>query len=306
MGRDKIYVGDKSAWPSEPYRPSGHMVTECVGRDAEMRLVTAAWMAGRRSPPLSPLLVGEPGVGKNRLVYELAHRTNRELYIFQGHEDVTAEDLACAVRFSDSAETRMDYVTSPLVTAMLRGGICFIDEIGKIRPRALALLVSVLDERRYIDSSLLAERIIAHPGFRFIAATNTGEVNALPEFIRSRMRPVVRVGYPTRREIDQILAHQFPGPQQNIGALLDAFWIRWEKHASDARPPTPRDAIHLLGLATSMSDFDRFDRAVPFDCANESAPFSLEATDAVPDLQPEHLERAFDQLFSKNGTEPQC
>jgi len=28
----------------------------------------------------------------------------------------------------------MDYVLSPLVTAMLEGAICFIDEIGKIRP----------------------------------------------------------------------------------------------------------------------------------------------------------------------------
>ena len=80
----------------------------------------------------------------------------------QGHEDVTAEDLASSVRFRDSG-SGMEYVVSPLVTAMERGAICFIDEIGKIRPRALALLVSVLDERRYIDSTLLGTRIKADP-----------------------------------------------------------------------------------------------------------------------------------------------
>jgi MoxR-like ATPase len=297
MNKERILIGNKMVWPSDPYRPSRSLMTEFVGRDHEMRLITAAWMAGRRSPPLAPLLVGEPGVGKNRLVYELAHRTARELYIFQGHEDVTAEDLACAVRFSDTADSKMDYVISPLVTAMHRGGIYFIDEIGKIRPRALALLVSVLDERRYIDSSLLAERVLAHPGFRFIAATNTGEINALPEFIRSRTRPVIQVGYPPRQEIDQIIARQFPGLQQRLQQLLDVFWALWEKQTKDGRPPSPRDAIHLFGLATSMSDFDRLGGDIRFDSSGKDDPFPLESDAEAPDMETAHLERAFQELF---------
>jgi MoxR-like ATPase len=120
--------------------------------------------------------------------------------------------LACAVRFSDDPDKKMDYVLSPLVTAMRVGGICFVDEIAKVRPRALALLSSVLDERHYIDSILLGARVNSHPGFRFIAATNTADIagSALPEFLRSRLRPVIEVGYPSPEEIAKIVRTRFP------------------------------------------------------------------------------------------------
>ena len=298
MNREKIMISAKKVWPSEPYLPIREALGEFVGREPEMRLIVASWMAGQHSLPMAPLLVGEPGVGKNRLVYELARRTARELYIFQGHEDVTAEDLACAVRFSDTADTRMDYVISPLVTAMHRGGICFIDEIGKIRPRALALLVSVLDERRYIDSSLLAERVAAHPGFRFIAATNSGEIDLLPEFIRSRMRPVIQVGYPPRREIDRIIARQCNGLEGRLQELTDLFWTMWEERDQNGHPPSPRDVIHLFGLAASMSDVDRLGGQRRLQASGEEAPFPTEAQGGgLPDLKSRHLERAFQKLF---------
>jgi MoxR-like ATPase len=302
MNKEKIIIGSKVVWASDHYQPDRDMVTEFVGRDRELKLITAAWMAGKHSLPLAPLLVGEPGVGKNRLVYELSHRTARDLYIFQGHEDVTAEDLACAVRFSDTAETKMDYLISPLVTAMQSGGICFIDEIAKIRPRALALLVSVLDERRYIDSSLLAERVIAHPGFRFIAATNTGEVNALPEFIRSRMRPVIQIGYPCKTEIDMIVDHQFPGLKERLPKLLDNFWSLWAENRGDGPPPSPRDAIHLFGLASSISDFNRLDDNNLFTGSGPTNPYPLYSATA-PDVESEHLEQAFNELFHREASE---
>ncbi|MFO7614738.1 MAG: AAA family ATPase [Bacteroidales bacterium] len=155
--KNTMIIGNKTAHTGHPYRPKAYGAAELVAREPEMRSITAAWMAGPGTLPMSPLLLGEPGVGKNRIVYELARQTGKDLYIFQGHEDVTAEDLACAVRFSDNPDRKMDYVLSPLVTAMALGQICFIDEIAKIRPRALALLVSVLDERRYIDSPFWAK-----------------------------------------------------------------------------------------------------------------------------------------------------
>ena len=229
MEKRKIQLNNKMVWASEPYKPNADIMSTFVGREQEMELIMASWIAGSHSLPLSPVLVGEPGVGKNRIVYELARYTGRDLYLFQGHEDVTAEDLACTVRFSDDTANLMEYVLSPLVCAMLNGGIFFLDEIGKIRPRALALLVSVLDERRYIDSTLLCERVFAHPGFRFIAATNTGEVGLLPEFIRSRMRPVIKIGYPPRQEIEEIIQRKFKKRMDNLDGLVERFWFMWDK-----------------------------------------------------------------------------
>ena len=94
-------IGGKQVILAEPYQPRAF---QAVGRDHEMRLLTAAWMAGNGRLPLSPLLVGEPGTGKNALAYQSARRTRKQLYIFQGNEDVSVEDLACTVRFSDDAD----------------------------------------------------------------------------------------------------------------------------------------------------------------------------------------------------------
>jgi MoxR-like ATPase len=268
---------------SAPYQAP---LSEIVGREPELRKILAAWMRVSSSLPLSPLLVGEPGLGKNRIVYECARICGKELYICQGHEDVTAEDLICTVRFSDDQAKKMDYIVSPLVTAMLRGGVCFIDEIGKIRPRALAPLASLLDERRYIDSVLLGERIAAHPGFRFVAATNTDDFdeNPLPDFIRSRMRPVISVGYPGRDEIDRIIRKRFDVMKDDGVALLDRFWSLWRQSEGD-RLPTPRDSIYIFGYALNLADLEAIQTPQPYDL--ETGPGRNHVVEG-------HLEMAFD------------
>lgn len=304
ISRRKIRVGSgkKIVWTSEPYQPGHGLLAKLVGREREMRLITAAWLGGRHSQLLSPLLIGEPGVGKNRLVYELTHRTGRELYIMQGHEDITAEDIACAVRFSDNNGRGMDYMVSPLATAMIRGGICFIDEIGKIRPRALALLVSVLDERRYIDSTLLGERVHAAPGFRFIAATNTGEAGILPEFIRSRLRPVIKVGFPEKTELNTIIGQQFPEVQPQLEQLLDTFWALWAKCGNAGRYPSPRDAIHLFALASSLGDLETDGARNAAGAVRKGGPSATSRSQLALNLLPVHLENAFAELFGEGGS----
>jgi len=298
MEKQKIKLNNKLVWTSEPYNPNPAMMPAFVGREKEMEMIMAAWIAGPQTLSLSPVLIGDPGVGKNRIVYELARFTNRELYIFQGHEDVTAEDLACTVRFSDEKANLMEYVLSPLVCAMLNGGIFFLDEIGKIRPRALALLVSVLDERRYIDSTLLGERIFAHPGFRFIAATNTDEISLLPEFIHSRMRPVIKIGYSPRQEIEGIILRHFKYRMKNLVALVERFWFVWDDLTSDKKPPTARDAIAVFSMAMNISDFEYRNGPEKFHVGNKTEIFSLDSDNNSIIVSYEHLEKAIRELFS--------
>jgi MoxR-like ATPase len=229
-----------------------------IGREREMKKIMAAWIGGAADMPLAPLLIGAPGVGKNRIVYACSRISASELYIFQGHEDITAEDLICSVRISDDRERQMDYTLSPLVSAMIGGGICFIDEIGKIRPRALAPLASLLDERRYIDSNLLGERIHAHPGFRLIAATNISDLeqSRLPDFIRSRLKPMLSIGYPDRKEIDEIISSRFAACSNGRHSdLLDHFWSLWHEKHND-RPPSPRDSLQIFSYARKLADYE--------------------------------------------------
>lgn len=295
---DLIEVGQgrKRVVPSQPYAPQKNRALQ--GRAEEMKMITAAWMRGADHLPLSPILLGPPGVGKNHLVYQMARDTCRDLYIFQGHEDVTAEDLACAVRFSDSDRSRMEYVASPLVMAMHKGGICFIDEIAKIRPRALALLVSVLDDRRYIDSALLGTRVYAHEGFRFIAATNTADLdgNAMPEFLLSRLRPVIKVNPAPREQLDEIILNRHLRMAMQIRPRLDQFWDLWShfdgrRKEIEKGPPSPRDIIHVFDLAVSLADYDLLS---PRGVVNHLQELPAE----VAAITEDHLKMAFDELFA--------
>jgi Cdc6-like AAA superfamily ATPase len=180
----------------------------------------------------------------------------------------------------------MDYIMSPIVTAMIRGGICFIDEIAKIRPRALAPLASLLDERRYIDSNILGERIIAHPGFRLVGATNTIDLhqNQLPDFIQSRMRPVISISFPGREEIDAIVASRFKGLRTGDSTLLDLYWDLWKERHGD-RPPAPRDSLYIFGYARKLADFES---------AGRKEPLALDGPSEAGPITEDHLTRAMD------------
>lgn len=257
-----VTINNKKVQISEPYEKKISS-SYFIERPEILEIISAAWMGGPNSLPLSPILVGPPGIGKNELVYELMKRmpVKRELYIFQGHEDVTAEDLACTVRFSDSSERKLDYILSPVSTAIIKGGILFIDEIGKIRPRALSLLVSVLDDRRYIDSNLLGERLFAHKDFRFIAATNNADRvdKFLPDFISSRMRPLIFIGQLEVDQINNFIKETYKQTlNKKIESLISTFWIEWRKYLKTEKlnalsTPTPRDILQVFNLAISLS-----------------------------------------------------
>lgn len=290
MDENWVGIHDKRVQLSQPYRAP---VMELIGREEEMKSIQAAWIGGMDNFPFSPLLLGEPGLGKNRIVYECARMHAKELYISQGHEDVSAEDLICTVRFSDDPGKKMDYILSPLATAMIRGGIGFIDEIAKIRHRALAPLVSLLDERRYIDSNLLGERVYAHPGFRFIAATNPSDMEGelLPDFIRSRMRPVITIGYPSREEINKMIQKRYRLLSGESTPLLARFWDLWKEKNRD-KPPTPRDSIYLFGYALNLADYEVLGPAGPSASGKSSS-------SSIPGKK--HLEAAFEIFYGERS-----
>lgn len=289
MSMTTAILGSKQVLLSQPYEPSIAHGDALVGRERECRTVLAAWLAQPGFTPMAPLLVGEPGVGKNRIVYELARLTSKSLYILQGHEDLTAEDLACGVRFSDDQDRKMEYILSPVATAMMTGQILLIDEVDKVRPRALAPLSPVLDDRRCLDSTLLGVRIYAEPGFRTIAATNSvdGAGEGLPDFVRSRLRPLIQVGYPARAEIKRIVQGRF-GRLNAQDGLMKSFWGLWDHHRTDSLP-SPRDALYTFSLAMSLADHE----------AGVADPATV-ARMAV--VRERHLEEAFAQLFITGGS----
>jgi len=77
-----------------------------VGQQELVSQVLAAWMViGDDDLPLSPRLVGKPGVGKTTLAYHAGRVLGRPVYIFQATMDTRPEDLIVTPVISDAARS---------------------------------------------------------------------------------------------------------------------------------------------------------------------------------------------------------
>jgi len=76
-----IEINGKSVQLREPYSAP---VVPLVVMEDHIKAILAAWIAGENRSPLSPLLIGEAGVGKNRVVYEYARICGKEFFVEQG------------------------------------------------------------------------------------------------------------------------------------------------------------------------------------------------------------------------------
>ncbi len=181
-----------------------------VGQDEVMRQLLAAWLViDSADLPMNPRLLGKPGVGKTTLAYAAAKRLGREVYILQATVDTRPEDLLITPVIE--GEARLRYVASPLVSAMLRGGVAILDEGNRMSEKSWASLAPLLDNRRYVESIVAGVKIRAHPLFRMVATMNDdASTFDLPEYIHSRLQPQILIDFPERHEEFAILRENLP------------------------------------------------------------------------------------------------
>src|SRR5262245_64310471 len=187
-----------------------------VGQDELMRQLLAAWMVvNQHDLPMNPRLLGKPGVGKTTLAYAAGKRMGREIYILQATLDTRPEDLLITPVIEGAGSLR--YVASPLVTAMLRGGIAILDEGNRMSEKSWASLAPLLDTRRYVESIVAGIKIHAHPDFRLVATMNDdASTFELPEYIHSRLQPQILLDFPEREEEMLILRENLPFAAEQV------------------------------------------------------------------------------------------
>ena len=207
-----------------------------VGQDELMRQLLAAWMVvNEQDLPMNPRLLGKPGVGKTTLAYAAGRRMGREVYILQATLDTRPEDLLVTPVIEGGGSLR--YVASPLVTAMIRGGIAILDEGNRMSEKSWASLAPLLDNRRYVESIVAGIKIKAHPQFRLVATMNDdASTFELPEYIHSRLQPQIFIDFPGARR-------RVPDPQGESAlrrrahpAATSPISCRWRTPPTSATP----------------------------------------------------------------------
>jgi MoxR-like ATPase len=220
-----------------------------VGRDDLLLQVLAAWLVvDPHDVPLHPRLVGKPGVGKTTLAYAAAKKLARDVYLFQATMDTRPEDLIVSPVVGESG--KIQYVASSLVTAMLRGGVCVLDEGNRMSEKSWASLAPLLDARRYVESIVAGVKIQAHKDFRFCATMNDdASTFDLPEYIHSRLMPQIWIDFPEPDEEALILKQNVPFADDQIIAWAVEFLQR--AHARDEKY-TVRDGVNIVRYAIKL------------------------------------------------------
>src|SRR4030088_3442021 len=211
-----------------------------------MRQLLATWLViDERDLPMNPRLLGKPGVGKTTLAYAAAKRLGREVYILQATMDTRPEDLLITPVIE--AQGRLRYVASPLVSAMIAGGIVIIDEGNRMSEKSWASLAPLLDNRRYVESIVAGVKVKAHPLFRIVATMNDDSSTFdLPEYIHSRLQPQILIDFPERLEELAILRENLPFGDDHILNYVTDFLQ--QAHAAD-EPYTARDGLNIARSA---------------------------------------------------------
>lgn len=233
-----------------------------VGRPELLSQVLAAWFQVHPDDfPLAPRLVGKPGVGKTTLAYAAGKAFGHEIYFFQATMDTRPEDLIVTPVVAEAG--KLKYVASPLVTAMIRGGIVVVDEGNRMSEKSWASLAPLLDQRRYVESLVAGIRIPAAPAFRFCATMNDdASTFDLPEYIHSRLQPQIFIDFPEADEERVILKYNLPYSPDQVVEYVVRF-LQVAHHMGE--PYSVRDGINVARYALKLMGVERNVRGDPKD-----------------------------------------
>ncbi len=217
-----------------------------IGQAEILKQILACWLVvDDLDLPLTPRIVGVPGIGKTALAMAAAAARQQPLFIYQCTADTRPEDLLVTPVLSEQG--KIAYHASPLVSAMIAGGVCILDEGNRMNEKSWASLAPLLDQRRYAESIVAGITISAHPNFRCAVTMNQDESTfEIPDYILSRLQPTLSLEFPNRDDEMAILEYHLPFCRTEMLSMTVDFLQKSHELRLDF---SVRDGINLLRFA---------------------------------------------------------
>ncbi len=207
-------------------------------------VMAAFYKAFEEDIPMTPKISGIPGIGKTTLVGAAAKELGLDLYIMQVSADTRPEDLVITPVLN--RDRQIIYIGSPLLAAVIKGGVVILDEANRMPEKSWATLASLLDHRRSLYSNTLGIKFEAHPEFRIALTVNEdSSVFEIPDYIASRIAPNIKIGFPSKEDELKILKYHLPLLKDNIIKICVEFMQQLHEYNL---PYSVRDAINALRL----------------------------------------------------------
>ncbi len=191
--------------PAKKKTGLGHNL-ELVGRESELKKLRICVDASR-----SVLLEGPVGVGKTHLALAATRTVGRKIFRIDGDSRYTEQKLTGwfdPPAVLKSGFTQKAFIEGPLVSAMISGGILFINELNRLPEGVQNVLLPALDEKMVSIPKL--GTIYAKPEFMVIATQNPKEFVAtshLSEAILDRFE-LIAIDYQSEVEEHEVVHTQ--------------------------------------------------------------------------------------------------
>ena len=214
-----------------------------IGQQVPLRQLLACWLVISESDlALTPRIIGHPGIGKTTLAIAAAQKRKQDVYIMQCTSDTRPEDLLVTPVLSQSG--KISYHASPLLTAVITGGIVVLDEGNRMSEKSWASLASLFDNRRSVESVVAGITITAHKEFRAAVTMNEDSSTfEIPDYIMSRLQPGIQIPFPKRQDELKILSYNIPFSSEEILEMCVGFLQ--QSHNLDL-PYSVRDGINAV------------------------------------------------------------
>lgn len=212
------------------------------------------------------LLKGPSGSGKTRLAQSVSALFQQPMQSVNCSVDLDAEALlGFKTIIMKEGQSVIEFVDGPVVTAMKKGHILYIDEINMAKPETLPILHSLLDHRRMLTNPFTGEVIIAHEDFSVISAINEGYIGTSPmnEALKNRFVSF-SIPYLEASQLRKVLEANVPEAKSSIVDTIMNLSSDLTKQAKNGLLADEAASVRSLIDALELSIHIPIERAVRY------------------------------------------